>query len=378
LTRREVYYLLALIIVPLLYFIPIPFGLWRDVPGRDVYASVLTIIEQADTARPLAIYSGVGIYSWLALLPPMAVFLSVTKLPVETLKRVTFLLLGLAVLQSILGLIQFANGPQSGLGTYPNRNHLAGFLEMIFPIALMLWFQFLLRKLHDRGVSRVLNAKNIFLFFVLFTILLGLIFSRSRSGLGLLMIGMILVTVISWRMIGNFNVNKIVIVSFLLILTVAAEIGLTPVLERFSQQDPLSDLRWLIFSNSWEGIRTFFPFGAGPGSFPYLFPRFQSPEIGNFVNHAHNDYMEWFFEYGVFGFLLVLVGLLLFISRWVEIFRRPQKDNFVFIQIGAGIGIILLLLHSIVDFNLRIPANAIYFAFLCGLFFRRTNLPAVN
>ena len=38
-------------------------------------------------------------------------------------------------------------------------------------------------------------------------------------------------------------------------------------------------------------------------------------------------------------------------------------------RISAGIGLLLMGLHGLVDFNLHIPANAVFFAFLAGIFF---------
>jgi hypothetical protein len=39
------------------------------------------------------------------------------------------------------------------------------------------------------------------------------------------------------------------------------------------------------------------------------------------------------------------------------------------VQVGAGIGLLMMLLHSFVDYNLRMPANMVFFAFLAGIFF---------
>jgi hypothetical protein len=37
--------------------------------------------------------------------------------------------------------------------------------------------------------------------------------------------------------------------------------------------------------------------------------------------------------------------------------------------VGAGLGTLALILHGAFDFNFHIPANAIYFSFLAGVFF---------
>jgi O-antigen ligase len=67
--------------------------------------------------------------------------------------------------------------------------------------------------------------------------------------------------------------------------------------------------------------------------------------------------------------ILIAASLLLCCRQWVKVWRWKHDSNFYFIQIGAGMGVFLLLLHTLVDFNLHIPANAIFFAFLLGIFF---------
>jgi hypothetical protein len=61
--------------------------------------------------------------------------------------------------------------------------------------------------------------------------------------------------------------------------------------------------------------------------------------------------------------------LILFARQWVRLWTGQNWSRFRFLQIGAGIGLTLLLLHSLVDFNLHIPANVVYFAFLAAVFF---------
>ena len=103
----------------------------------------------------------------------------------------------------------------------------------------------------------------------------------------------------------------------------AFAIGLVPVLQRFAESDAVADSRWSIAIATLEGIGAFFPLGAGMGTFPEAFRRFHPADIPLFVNHAHNDYLEWLFEGGLLaaGLLLLLLALylrcLLYTSRCV-------------------------------------------------------------
>ena len=139
--------------------------------------------------------------------------------------------------------------------------------------------------------------------------------------------------------------------------------------KRQTDQTLLEDSRWPIYSATLDGIGEFFPLGSGIGTFPEVFRRFQPGDVPLFVNHAHNDYLEWLFEGGLFAGALVAVFLVLYALRWPQLWTQERWSLLRYLQVGAGIGLLLLGLRGLVDFNLHIPANAIYFAFLAGLFF---------
>ena len=71
---------------------------------------------------------------------------------------------------------------------------------------------------------------------------------------------------------------------------------------------------------------------------------------------------------------IVVMSLLLvaYVLRWPGLLRHEHWSRLTFMQVGAGIGLFVMALHGLTDFNLHIPANAIYFAFLAGVFFHRS------
>ena len=115
--------------------------------------------------------------------------------------------------------------------------------------------------------------------------------------------------------------------------------------------------------------------GSGIGTFARAYPQFQPHELGGFsIHNVHNDYLEALFEGGIFTLLLMLSGTWILLRQWPRLLRQGSRGarwgNFRFIQAGAGIGVSLMLLHSLVDFNLHIPANAIFFSFLAAVFLK--------
>ncbi|MGV7235627.1 MAG: hypothetical protein ACQ9ET_05140, partial [Nitrosomonadaceae bacterium] len=96
-------------------------------------------------------------------------------------------------------------------------------------------------------------------------------------------------------------------------------------------------------------------------------------DLDLFINQAHNEYLEWVFDGGVLALALVVFLLVMYLRQWPQLLIKDKWNQFRFIQVGAGIGISLMLIHSFIDFNLHRPANAIFFAFLLAVFFRRNN-----
>jgi O-antigen ligase len=102
--------------------------------------------------------------------------------------------------------------------------------------------------------------------------------------------------------------------------------------------------------------------GTGLGSFEYAFPRYQSLTGDEVWDHAHDDFVETLAETGIAGGLLVVASMALWFRlafrKIQERLRRPTG----WLQLGAAVGCCGLLFHSFFDFNLHIPANALWFA----------------
>lgn len=391
-------FLVILFLIPLLQLIPLPFQLWLHLPGHSQYAQGLLITGNhlADGARAASLVPSLTEFSLLALLPPVMVFLFTLSLPREQIKTAVIVLLAIASFQAILGLMQYGAGAESFLrlnnniagkaatGTYANRDHLAGFLEMVLPLALAMLTASIgnshATRRHTRNLRQRLAAMTathlnqaVVYAVIAIAILLGLIFTQSRTGVVLSMLVILLSTLSFATRIGGKNVYGIIGTFAAIGLMLAVEIGLAPVLNRFVVQDPLQDARWLIFSDVANAIGEFFPLGSGAGTFNQVYPHFQGYAFADkFVNRAHNDYLEWIMEGGLLAAVLILVFFVLYFKRWIKVWKRGDWKTLNFIQVGAGIGLFVMMLHTFVDFNLHIPANQIYFAFLAALFFYQT------
>jgi O-antigen ligase len=107
--------------------------------------------------------------------------------------------------------------------------------------------------------------------------------------------------------------------------------------------------------------------GWGLGTFPTVYPSYRSFYTNLFVNEAHNDYAQLLVETGLLGFGLMLWFLVRLYRYGLPTSRRWEFQWDGAVSLSALLGCTGILLHSFVDFNLQVPANAALFYALCGL-----------
>jgi O-antigen ligase len=107
--------------------------------------------------------------------------------------------------------------------------------------------------------------------------------------------------------------------------------------------------------------------GWGLGTFPVVYPQFRSFYTSFFVNEAHNDYLQLLVEAGIVGFGIALWFLVAtFRGAAVKLENWTETVNGT-LTVAALLGCIGILIHSFLDFNLQISANAALFYVLCAI-----------
>jgi O-antigen ligase len=131
----------------------------------------------------------------------------------------------------------------------------------------------------------------------------------------------------------------------------------------------LNEYRGVISDGSLRLLSENFVSGSGFGSFVPLYQAHEQPAemLGNFVNHAHNDWLELAIEGGLPAIALELSFLAWFVFAAVRVWRYGQGGKTAMLQRAASLIIPLLLAHSCLEFPLRTPALLSLFGFLCGL-----------
>ena len=201
--------------------------------------------------------------------------------------------------------------------------------------------------------------------------LAALLFSRSRAGIGtgLAAFGAASLALV-WG-VASSQVRAALGVVAATALLLAAYAGLTPIVERFSPDD-LSlgyEGRLRLAGTAMRAGLDFLPLGSGLGTFADVFQRYQVDALVGFVDHAHNDYAEAFLELGVAGLAAIVLALVAYLARFGALASRGAGRSNASLQLAAGFSLAAFAVHGAFDFNAHIPANAIYFAFLAGVFF---------
>ena len=382
-----------LVAAPLAQLIPLPWSWWVALPGHEAYAQALQAAGgvPAEGAHALSLNPRATEYAGLAMIPALAIFVLVRHLDRRRIRQLVFVFVMVAVAEATLGIMQLGapaasllhlGNPYGGggsTGTYVNRNHFAALMAMSLPVLMAFWAAEVLPPLGSKGEvlrdhprNRDMKlARRLLLSIFMLTVVLALLFTRSRAGIGC---GLFVLAAASLSLVWNAgSIHARVILALIAVtaLLLGAYIGFTPVLERFTPDDiSLSYAgRARLAAGTLDAALDFLPLGSGLGTFADVFGRYQLESFPGYIDHAHNDYAEVFLELGVAGIAAVAILLAAYVMRWRALMHARLSRSLGYVQVGAGLGMLALIGHAAFDFNFHIPANAIFFSFLAGVFF---------
>lgn len=271
----------------------------------------------------------------------------------------------------------------SASGTFINRNHFAGYLEMTIAVAIGLMLALRTGEAWSwRGVLELLLSPKLLIRMALVVMVIGLVMSQSRMGntafmLSLLVIGLLFVVVTPQ----NRPRNLLILASLVIIdvLIISQFFGLERLKDRITQTEisvstesgslviDINDLRGLAVKQSIPLAIDSSLKGQGAGTFEIAFMSWAGLDFGGHFDHAHQDYLQFWIEYGAVGFLLLLAFTLLVLWHAFKSMRMRESK----FRSGLGFGLLMALIaiafHSFSDFNLQIPANAITFIVICAM-----------
>ena len=244
-------------------------------------------------------------------------------------------------------------------GPYVNRNHFAGFAELILPLALV-----------PLVLGRVRRERWPIVALLAVLPIGALFLSASRGGmvsfaaeLGVLALVMFLRRTMGKQMLAGVGV-------LLVALLLVSWLGIGQILQRLSTVQLLevtAGKRASMRADTWRIFLDHPLVGTGLGTLQVVYPPYETFYDGKIVNHAHNDYLEALAETGIAGGLCCawFIGVLL--AESVKRLRQLSNSFAGALQLSGLVACSGFLVHSLVDFNLHIAANALLFFLMAHL-----------
>lgn len=332
------------------------------------------------------LYAALSFAYWSVFLVALVVVRDARRLEMLALAIVTS-----GVLQALIGAALFSVGAKYTLffsdvihdrikGSFVYHNHMAGYMELCLSVGIGLM---LARLGQGTGSAvgwswrRVATATLEFLLspkmrlrLMLVIMVIALVLTRSRMGNGGFFAAMLVVggvTLLLARRSAPRMVALIVSLIVIDVLVIGSWIGLEKVVDRVQEtslttaaggREESVELRADAARHT-LGLVEVFPWaGTGAGSYYGTYPRFRTPREGYF-DHAHNDYAEIAADFGVPGLLLLGGFVAMSLVSGLRVLRERRSDLPRGMAFGSLMAMVALLIHSSVDFNLQIPANAL-------------------
>lgn len=257
-------------------------------------------------------------------------------------------------------------------GPFVNRNHFAGYMEMLIPIPVALAL-----SRAARGEAR--------LFYGFAAAIMGIaeVASLSRGGIVSLTAAMLFVAAASARLkhraestrphqgfsFAGYPALFVVLIAGAIvagIFWVGADSGLAERLAGSQHElEPNPAGRPAIWSDTLKMFGANPILGVGLGAFETVYPIYGRGDGSLRIEFAHNDYLQVLSDSGAVGGALALWFIIVVFRSFAGGLksRDPLVSGFA---LGAGAGIFAILVHSLFDFNLQIPSNALLFLVLCA------------
>lgn len=379
--KAPMLFLAALFTLISLQLIPLPPVVWHALPGRGAVSDIDALLGLRDVWRPLALSPSGAWNALFSLVVPAAGLLLFAALEPADRRALPAVVTGVAVVSALLGLMQMLAGPDSvfylysitnegsPVGLFSNRNHNAVFLASAIPVAAC-WLYLHGGKPSWR-VGVAWAAGGLFAFVALV--------SGSRAGAALTIPGAICGVLLMRETIAGSRRDRVrkrkdrpapghrqrvilfcagAILVALLAATLHA-IGRTPLTDVMSAT-PEDEVRYQVLPTLGKMLSIYWSAGLGVGSFAAVYQIYEPTTLlsSSYLNHAHDDVLEFVLEGGLPGIALLLCGVAFAIRAGTRVWHNTRFPRALRAAILAPPAI--LAAASLLDYPLRTPSLAVF------------------
>lgn len=360
----------GIVALPLLQLLPLPPALWQALPGRERAVEIYGLLGWKDAWLPLSLDPEATKAAALSLLPGLGTFFLVRTLTSEQRLKVATIMVGAALIGALLGALQITTGGAftpfdsvhrgHALGFFTNRNHQALFLLIAMPFACAIFpAGHRQRKGKSNGAWAAAG--------VILILAAAVLATKSRSGAAFLLIILPFCAVQLGLL--KFRARTAAIAALIAGLLIAAVMGSSAVQDLLARFGNAHDDRVTFWTNTLLALKQSGGIGTGFGTFQIMYRAVEplADLKASYVNHAHSDYLEVLLEGGLPALVLLLAVLGWIGARGVTLMRSKERSLDHRLAIAALAGMVLVILHSVVDYPLRMLAIEAAFGFLCAL-----------
>jgi hypothetical protein len=357
-----------------LQLVPLPLAFLRIVsPARAAVQQALAAVLPIGAWAPLSLVPAATARSLVQVCACVLLFLAVREVAWRLGHRVWLLALppaAIAVMEGALGMAQHYVAPQ-GLpsGTFVNHNHFAGFLEMALPLAALAPLGLLYHQAFRMRQSLSAAALASLLVGAAAVIFAGILRSLSKMGFIASVGALSLCWLGLWtcwpRSSRKRSVRSAPVIATTLILFAGAFLMFSSgdLVRRFG----LAEVRGPLWAESLPLAAAYPLFGCGFGCYESAFMQYKTGRPMSRDDYAHNDYLQHFIELGAAGCAIAAwLGWAVLRAAWSAArSHRYVSGRALAVACVASLGAIAI--HSLTDFNLYIPANALLLSWVCGI-----------
>lgn len=343
--------------------------------------SVISISKGATVDALLLTLSYFGLY-WL-------VILTCWRQP-ERLRMVLVALVLSGMTQALYGSLMTLSGIEYGFlakkiyytgfatGTFVNRNHLAGYLELTASAGVGLILADLLPGRKSSTWQQRISDLITLLFSNKFRVriaigimAIGIVLTRSRMGntafftsLCICGFGYVLLRERQLAIKATLLFASLLLID---VLIVSNWFGLSKVVDRIEKTEISTESRTQLNDELQPVVVAYTLTGSGLGTFALAYAPFRSADMRSYMDHAHNDYLEFIIETGLPGFFILLAFAGSHALHALHVIVRRRNRLPAAVCFSALMALVAYAIHATVEFNLQIPANAATFVVLLAL-----------
>ncbi len=364
-SRTLVWLLMATAGLVLYQLIPLPAGIWSNLPGRGDIAAGYRLLDMPLPTLSLSLDADRTIAAGLGLLPPLAMVLLTINASGRSRLACFVTVAAVTSLSTLVGGLQLSGGPDSlfyfydvtndtsAVGFFANSNHLATMFLATLPCVAALAAQ------DEKSRRRAAAGRRWGLLGLLLFLCFGLLLNHSLAGL-IMLVPVLLACFAVWRYaLVKTTPRWITLAGMGVVAILLAFALLGPLGGRFQEKtlslhDPVT--RRTTNMLTFEAAVDHLPFGTGLGTFVPVYAGYEKPETisTTYVNHAHDDYAELLLETGIPGAALLAAWLLWYARRSRTVWSSEASAG---VLARAGTVIIgVVLVHSLVDYPARTAA----------------------